>query len=55
MLGIAPSKTVTVPCSTSPLTTVARRYNGNGQPTGDPLYSAKLAYSIDATKRRNPR
>lgn len=37
------------------LTTIARRYNGNGQPTGDPLYSAKLEYSMNAIKRRNPR
>ena len=37
------------------LTTIARRYNGNGQPKGDPLYSAKLEYSMDAIKRRNSR
>lgn len=37
------------------LTTIARRYNGNGQPTGDALYSTKLEYEMDAIKRRNPR
>ena len=32
--------------------TVAQRYNGNGNPKGDPSYSKKLAYSMDAIKRR---
>jgi hypothetical protein len=35
--------------------TVARRYNGNGQPSGDPRYSAKLEYAMSAIKRRNLR
>ena len=33
----------------------ARRYNGNGQPKGDPHYAKKLEYAMDAVKRRGPR
>jgi hypothetical protein len=35
--------------------TVARRYNGNGQPTGDSFYARKLEYAMIAIKKRNPR
>jgi hypothetical protein len=32
--------------------TVARRYNGDGRPKGDPLYAKKLEYSMQAIQRR---
>lgn len=35
--------------------TVARRYNGNGQPSGDAWYFKKLEYAHEAIKRINPR
>lgn len=34
---------------------VARRYNGNGQPKGDPRYSMKLEYAMNAVRQRGPR
>ena len=35
--------------------TVSRRYNGNGNPSGDPRYAEKLEYVFDAIRKRNDR
>ena len=32
--------------------TIARRYNGNGDPKGDPLYARKLEYAMNAIRSR---
>lgn len=34
--------------------TIARRYNGNGDPKGDPLYARKLEYAMNAIRSRGP-
>ena len=33
---------------------IARRYNGNGEPSGDARYAEKLEYTYESVKRRNP-